>query len=149
MEYFTVKIASVHQSRNNEHIARTGKNIGNKDHHSLPTTLRKARTFLEDKYLHEIMAVSDQEHFYFKAKCHHSFRKNDPPHQLKLALCIVKGDVLHSSCTCLAAKVGFCNHILALMLKVCKFTLFEEAKTTKDLHDEHHENPSVACTSQL
>ena len=132
----------------NEHIARTGKNIGNKDHHSVPTTLRKAKTFLEDEYLHEIMAASDQQRFYFKAKCYHSFRKNDPPHQLKLALCIIKGDVLHSSCTCVAGKVGFCNHISALMLKVCKFTLYE-AKTTKDLRDEHDENPSVACTSQL
>ena len=51
----------------NEHFARTGKNIGNKDHHSVPTTLRKAKTFLEDKYLNEIMAASDQQRFYFKA----------------------------------------------------------------------------------
>lgn len=115
----------------NEHIARTDKNIGNKDHHSVPTTLRKAKTFLEDEYLHRIMAASDQQHFYFKAKCYHSFQKNDTPHQLKLALCIVKGDVLHSSCTCVAGKVGFCDHISAPMLKVCKFTLFE-VKTTKD-----------------
>ena len=51
----------------NKHFARTGKNIGNKDHHSVPTTLRKAKTFLEDKYLNEIMAASDQQRFYFKA----------------------------------------------------------------------------------
>ena len=44
----------------NEHIARTGKNIGNKDHHSVPTSLQKAKIFLEDEYLHEIMAASDQ-----------------------------------------------------------------------------------------
>ena len=116
----------------NEYIARSGKNFGNKDHHSVPTTLRKAKTFLEDEYLHEILAASDQKWFYFKAKCYHSFRKNDPPHQLKLALCIIKGDVLDSGCTCVAGKVGFCTHISALMLKVCKFTLFE-SKTTKDL----------------
>ena len=89
-----------------------------------------------------------QQCFYFQAKCCHSFRKNDPPHQLKLALCIVKGDVLDSSCTCVARKVGFCNHISALMLKVCKFALFE-AKSTKDLNQEQDENPELACTSQL
>ena len=71
------------------------------------------------------MAASDQHCFYFKAKCCHSFRKNDPFQSLKLALCIVKGDVLDSNCTCVAGKVGFCNHISALMLKICKFTLFE------------------------
>ena len=132
----------------NEHITRSGKHIANKDHHSVPTSLWKAKTFLEDEYLHEIMAASDQHCFYFKAKCCHSFRKNGPPHSLKLALCIVKGDVLDSNCTCVAGKVGFCNHISALMLKICKFTLFE-AKSTKDLCEEKDENPELACTSQL
>ena len=95
-----------------------------KDHHSVPTTLRKVKTFLEDEYLHDMLAASDQQCFYFKAKYYHSFWKNDPPHQLKLALCIEKRYVLHSSCTCVAGKMGFCNHISALMLKVCKFTLY-------------------------
>ena len=72
----------------------------------------------------------------------------EPPHQLKLALCIFKGDVLDSSCTCVAGKAGFCNHISALMFKICKYTLFE-AKTTKDLCQEKDENPELACTSQL
>ena len=131
-----------------KHIAKSAKNIGNKDHHSVPTTLRKAKTFLEDEYLHEISATCEQQCFYFRAKCCHSYRKNDPPHQLKLALCIFQGDVLDSSCTCVAGKVGFCNHISALMLKVCKFSLYK-AKTTKDLRKEEDENPQMACTSQL
>ena len=96
----------------------------------MPTSLRKAKTFLEDEYLREKIAASDERCFYLQSKCCHSFRKNDPPHQLKLALCIFKGDVLDSNCTYVAGKAGFCNHISALMFKVCKFTLF-------------------ACTSQL
>ena len=132
----------------NQHIARLGKNIGNIHHHSVPTTLRKAKTFLEDEYLHEIMATCDEHCFYFKAKCCHSYRKNDLPHQLKLAVCIVKGDVLNSTCTCVAGKVGFCNHTSALMLKLCKFSLYE-AKTTRDLQKDPDRNPQVACTSQL
>ena len=131
-----------------KHVAKSGKNIGNKNHHSVPTTLRKAKTFLEDEYLRDIVATSDQQCFYFKAKCCHSYRKNDPPHQLKLALCIHLGDVLDSSCTCVAGKVGFCNHISALMLKICKFSLYK-SKTTKDLRKEEDENPQLACTSQL
>ena len=87
------------------------------------------------EYLREIIAASDDHCFYFQVKCCHSFRKNEPPHQLKLALCIFKGDVLDSSCTCVAGKAGFCNHISALMFKICKYTLFE-AKTTKDLCQE-------------
>lgn len=91
----------------NEHIARSGKSISNIQHHSVPTSLRKAKTFLEDEYLREITAASDDRCFYFQAKCCHSFRKNDPPHQLKLALCIFKGDVLDSSCTCVAGRLDF------------------------------------------
>ena len=104
----------------NKHVTRSGKHIANKEHHSVPTSLQKTKTFLEDEYLNKIMAASDQHCFYFKAKCCHSFRKNDPPHSLKLALCIIKGDVLDSNCTCVAGKVGFCNHISASMLKICK-----------------------------
>ena len=144
MEYFASKITGLHQ-RGNERVHRK---IWKKHHHSVPTTLRKAKTFLEHEYLHEILAANDQKCFYFKARCYHSFRKNDSPHQLKLALCIIKGDVLDSGCTCIAGKVGFCNHISALMLKVCKFTLFE-SKTTKELQEENDENPALACTSQL
>ena len=132
----------------NEHIARSGKSISNIRHHSVPTSLRKAKTFLEDEYLREITAASDDRCFYFQARCCHSFGKNAPPHQLKLALCIFKGDVLDSSCTCVAGKAGFCNHISALMFKICKYTIFE-AKTTKDLYQEKDENPELVCTSQL
>ena len=35
----------------NEHVTRSGKHIVNKDHHSVPTSMRKAKTFLEDEYL--------------------------------------------------------------------------------------------------
>ena len=55
---------------------------------------------------------------------------------------------MHATCTCAAGKVGYCNHTLALMLKICKYALFE-SKTTEDLNDELDENPSVACTSTL
>ena len=62
----------------NDNITRSGKHIANKDHHSVPPLLRKAKTFLEDEYLYEIMAASYQHCFYFKAKCCHSFKKKDP-----------------------------------------------------------------------
>ena len=71
-----------------------GKNIGsNTSTHTVPTSVRKATTFLQDEYLKEILAASDESYFYFKVQCHHSFRKNDPPHNLKVALCIVSGKV--------------------------------------------------------
>ena len=133
----------------NEHITRSGKHIADKTIILFPLHCGRRKHFLRmSTLITKIMAASDQHCFYFKAKCCHSFRKNDPLHSLKLAFRIVKGDVLDSNCTCVAGKVGFCNHIPALMLKICKFTLFE-AKSTKDLCEETDENPELACTSQL
>ena len=57
----------------NEHIARSGKSISNIQHHSVPTSLRKVKTFLEDEYLRERNATRDDRCFYFQAKCCHSF----------------------------------------------------------------------------
>lgn len=57
------------------HIKKSGKNIANKEHHSIPTGLRKAKTFLEDEYLESIRCSHDQSYFYVKANCCHSFRK--------------------------------------------------------------------------
>ena len=132
----------------NRHVLKSGKAIANVDHHTVPTGLVKARRFLEDEYLEDIECVSDSRHFFFKGKCCHSFRKSDPPHNLQIALCILSGEVVSASCSCVAGKVGFCNHVLALMFKMCKYTLFSST-TTKDLSEEQDQQSSVACTSQL
>ena len=131
-----------------EHIVNSGKKIANKESTSVPTNLRKAQTFLQDEYLHEIITTSDQRGFYFKAKCSHSFKKSDAPHDLKLAICIISGKVLHAFCSCVAGTVGYCNHILALMLKLCKYTLYD-CKSTKDLCKDKDETEGLACTSEL
>lgn len=53
-----------------------------------------------------------------------------------------------ASCTCAAGEVGYCNHTLALPLKICKYSLFD-SKTTEDLKDELDENPALTCTSKF
>ena len=80
----------------NKYIENSGKRLGS-SHHSVPTSWRKGKTFLEDEYLKNIECPSDEKHFYSPCKCYHSFRKNDEPHNLKLAMCIVSGDVVEST----------------------------------------------------
>ena len=132
----------------NRHIMNSGKSIADKDHHTVPTGLIKAKRFMNDEYLEEIQCTSDQRCFYFDSKCCHSFRKNDSPHTLKIALCIVSDRVRSACCSCIAGKVGFCNHVLALMFKLCKFSLFNCASTT-DICEEEDAHAPLACTSQL
>ncbi|KAJ7375863.1 hypothetical protein OS493_038393 [Desmophyllum pertusum] len=133
----------------NLHIAKSGKNIDSTSKsHSVPTGVRKATIFLNDEYLKDISTASDENFFYFKSHCYHSFRKNDAPHNLKVALCIVSGEVKHASCSCVAGTVGFCNHILALLMKICKFTLYE-CKNVNELDNEDDMQQKQACTSTL
>ena len=131
----------------NRFIANSGKLLGS-SHHSVPTSWKKGKTFLEDEYLKDIECTSDDKHFYFRCRCHHSFRKNDDPHVLRLALCIVSGEVVQSTCSCVTGKTGYCNHALALMLKLCNYSLYE-SKSTLDLHNDPDQNPNKACTSRL
>ena len=132
------------------HIANSGKKHQNSEHHSLPKGLRKAKAFLADEYLHEIQTHQDQSYFYYRAKCFHSFKVREEPHNLKLALSIISGEVEYAYCgpSCAAGKSGFCNYILALMMKVCKYSLYD-CTDVRDLKDEEDENPTTASTSAL
>ena len=58
------------------HVSKSGKNINqSKRSHTVPTSMRKAKTFLEDEYLKDIVAASDNEYFFFQCLCHHSLKK--------------------------------------------------------------------------
>ena len=136
------------RAKMNQHIKSSGKRVGNSDHHSVPTNLRKANTFLKDKNLKDIEATSDQRYFYLRSKCYHNFRKKDAPHSLRFTLCIVSGQIMYANCSCKAGNLGYCNHVLALIFKACKFSLYD-SKKTDDLNQENDEHPNLACTSQL
>lgn len=74
------------------------KHIG----HSAPTSLKHAKTFLHNDYLKETQANDDENHFYFKCKCNHSYNeKHKAPHTMTLAFCIISasnaGKVGHAS----------------------------------------------------
>lgn len=131
------------------HISNSGKTIDPKcKDHSVPTNLQKAKRFLSDEYLKDVVAASDEKYFYVKSLCHHSFRKNDPPHNLRLALDIITGEVKSSWCSCVAGQVGFCNHVLALMFMLCKYSFFK-CGDTSELDNEDDMKPAMACTSTL
>ena len=90
------------------------------------------RSFLEDEYLKDTETNEDEHCFDFKSICYHSYKKHEAPHMIEVALCIKSGNVMDATCTCVAGKVDYCNHTLALMLKMCKYSLFE-SKPTDDL----------------
>ena len=47
-------------------------------------------------------------------------KRNESPHNLIIALCLISGEIVYVnfSPSCAAGKSGFCNHVLALMLKI-------------------------------
>ena len=143
------KVSSVYPCRNRQAHHRFRKEVPKQQKSFVAHWFTKSKAFLADEYLHDIQTHCDQRYFYFRAKCFHSFKVHDEPHNLKLAVCIVSGAVEHAYCgpSCAAGKSGFCNHILALMLKVCKYSLYD-CKDVWGLKDED-ENPTTACTSSL
>ena len=105
----------------NQHITNSGKKLAIIQRHSIPTNLRKAKTFLTDQHLKDIEATSDQRHFYFRAKCYHSFKKSETPRDLRFCLCLVSGQVVHAKCSCKAGQGGYCNHVLAYLISTTRF----------------------------
>ena len=47
-----------------KHIENSGKRMGSVDNHSVPTSLKRAKTFLQDEYLKDIEANDDENYFY-------------------------------------------------------------------------------------
>ena len=129
-------------------IGKSGKHTGGDKHahHSVPTGFTKAKTYLEDEYLHDIQ--TNYFTFTIVPECSHSFKRNESPHNLIIALCIISGVFANCGPSCGAGKSGFCNHVLALMLKICKYTLYNCKNITEPQH-EADENCSIACTSTL
>ena len=67
------------------HISKPGKNFDrNKQNHAVPTSMKKAKTFLDDEYLKDFTCASDDQYFYFKCLCYHSFKKMSHPTNYKL-----------------------------------------------------------------
>ena len=93
------------------HIVKSGKHIGGDKHahHSVPTGFKKAKTYLEDEYLHDIHTNFDQQYSYNRCKCFHSFKRNESPHNLIFALCLISGEVVYANCgpSCAAGKSRF------------------------------------------
>ena len=132
-----------------KHIARSGKNMGAGMHPSLPTGLAKAKTYLQDDYLHDIETIiTISATFFSHTKCFHTFKRNENPLNLDLPLCIVSGDVMYAKCGPSCAAGSPCNDVLALMLKICKCTLCNCVNVT-ELKDEVDQNSSTVCTSAL
>ena len=49
------------------HISKFGKNFDrDKSSHAVPTSMKKAKTFLDDEYLRDLTCASDEQYFCFK-----------------------------------------------------------------------------------
>ena len=53
---------------------------------------------------------------------------------------------MYKCCFCITGKVGFCNHALALMFKLRKFSLLNDA-STKDLLEEEDSHAHLNCSN--
>ena len=80
-----------------------------------PTGLIKARHFLYHQHLKDIECASDPN-FFIHWQVLSSLQKVTH-HNLEIALCILTGEVKSACCSCLAGRLGFHQHMLALILR--------------------------------
>ena len=62
-----------------------------------------------------------------------------------MALDLISGEVKNASCTCVAGQIALCNHILALLVKICKLCLYG-CKDVSELEEEDDMQHTKACT---
>ena len=63
---------------------------------------------------------------------------------LIIALCVISGEVVFANCVslCVAVKSGICKHVLAMMPKMCNYTL-HNYKNFTELQHEADENSNM------
>ena len=120
-----------------KHKQLTGKMKGK--HKGLPITktLIKGRKLMQDGYLktNEMFACSTDEYFKVKCKCLASMKS--VLRDIVVTLDVRTSEVVKVSCSCPAGQSGYCNHVMALLLKLASFSL----QGTTEIPEE------VACTS--
>ena len=141
------RMPTITRAEMNQHMANSDKRVANSEYHSIPTNLRKVKTFLKDVNLKEIEANATTFIFILNQSAFIVSRRVKLP-MIFVLLFALSQAVTHANFSCKAGKVGYFNHILALMFKACKFSL-SDSKSTDDLCQDDHEQPYLACTSQL
>ena len=58
------RMPSFARAEMNQHITNSGKKVASIQHRSIPTNLKKAKTFLTGQYLKDLEATSGQRHYY-------------------------------------------------------------------------------------
>ena len=101
-------------------------------------TLRRGSQFKEERYVSAdtIFTGTSEEGFPIKSKCEASMKKEY--HCQTVTLQHESGDIISAYCTCKAGKSSYCNHIMALLLELAEYSLYE----LTDVRSE------VACTSK-
>ena len=120
------------------HISQSGKNIDpNTKNHSVPTSMKKATTFFNDEYLKRHQSVQWQSLFLLQMPTLSQLQKERQWHDLRFAICLITSEVKHAFFSCVAGRIGFCNHVLPLMMKVFLFSFYE------------CKNPTISMTTFL
>ena len=92
---------------------------------SIIKTLERRRKFKEERYISadSIYTYLSDELFFVKAKCKASMKKEF--RNIEISLSRSNGLVISGKCTCPAGNSSYCNHVMALLLKIADYSLNE------------------------
>ena len=83
----------------------------------------KGRKLMQDGYLkmNDMYTCSSSDYFKIKCKCLASMK--NVLRDIVVTLEIHTGEVVKAYCSCPAVMSGYCNHVMALLLKIASFSL--------------------------
>ena len=132
------------KKKHKKHRQLTGKAKGK----GLPITktLVKGRKLMQDGYLkmNDMYTCSSSDYFKVKCKCLASMK--NVLRDIVVTLEIHTGEVVKAYCSCPAGMSGYCNHVMAVLLKIASFSLEGTSNIPNDVachSDYHFHRPSL------
>ena len=110
------------------HVRKCGK-LKRKSISKIPV---RGRLFKHERFLSSDAVYTEFNllYFYAKAWCKASIRKE--LRNVRIRLCKRTGEVYKATCSCPEGKSGYCNHVMALLYDIAKYSLNQLTEVSQE-----------------
>ena len=120
------------------HLQSSGKRLKkNKDYNDVDySTLQRGYQYFMESYIpgKYVRFCCKDDLVWVQAHCYRSQKKNDPMHQLKLAIsCNAPYHVVKAYCSCVAGCSGMCSHVVGLLKQLIHYVMMKLKSVSADL----------------
>ena len=119
------------------HLQSSGKRFKGKDYSNVDySTLQRGHQYFMELYIpgKYVRFCCKDGLVWVQARCYRSQKKNDPMHQMKLAIsCNAPYHVAKAYCSCVAGCSGMCSHVIGLLKQLIHYVMMKLKSVPADL----------------